>query len=87
VSQVEQQEAECRGERDSKIAPHIAACVRQSRVQCDQARAPIKKLSAPHDRLKQDVEELRGRVQAYGRDKGALHQVEGRHQQLARRVK
>jgi len=87
LQQIEQQEATCCAERDKKIAPHIAECVRKSWVPCDQAHTQIKKLSAPHHKLKQEAEELRGRAQAHERDKVALRQLEDRHQQLARRVK
>jgi len=87
LQQIEQQESASCAERDRKIAPHVATCVRKSWVQCDQAFAQIKELSAPHEKVKQEAEELRGRAQAHESDKVALRQLEDRHQQLARHAK
>jgi len=87
LQQIEQQEAASCAERDRKIAPHVATCVAKNWVQCDQALTQIKELSAPHEKVKQEAEELRGRAQAHETDKGALRRLEDRHQQLARHVK
>jgi cell division protein FtsB len=87
LAQLERKEAECGAEREKKIAPHLAVCVRKSWVQCDEANRQIESLSAPHDKIKRELEELRGRVKAHERYNASLRQLEGSHHHIAKRLK
>jgi hypothetical protein len=56
-------------------------------VQCDEANRQIESLSAPHDKIKRELEELRGRVKAHERYNASLRQLEGSHPHIAKRLK